>query len=173
MFAENLATRLTVLPNQSYIIDLSALRYFQCFHLVSILFQLQLSVNWNSKLILRWTYSPFYQGTDGYFGYPYIWNMIENFGGNTRLYGKNEDNVKSEELIFIQFVLPEAARYQVDSIAIRLDTSEKWNLCRQDVPVLQFFGKSSLQIGILWKQNSSGFLIFRGGIEIANLFEMG
>lgn len=48
--------------------------------------------------------------------------MIENFGGNTRLYGKNEDNVKSEELIFIQFVLPEAARYLVDSIAIRLDT---------------------------------------------------
>lgn len=172
MFAENLATCLIVLPNQGYVIEHSALRHFQCF---SFSFDFISAVPLGKLIILDLASDiyPIYQRTHGYFGYPYIWNMIENFGGNTRLYGKNEDNVKSEEIIFIQFVLPEAARYLVDSIAIRLDTWEKWNLCRQDVPVLQFFRKSSLQFGILWKQNSSGFLIFRGGIEIANLFEMG
>ena len=31
---------------------------------------------------------PIWPRNNGYYGYPFIWNMIENFGGNTRLYGK-------------------------------------------------------------------------------------
>ena len=34
------------------------------------------------------------------------------------MYSKNEDNVKNEELIFIQFVLSDAARELMDSITL-------------------------------------------------------
>lgn len=33
---------------------------------------------------------PIYTRTEGYFGHPFIWCMIENFGGNTRLYGASQ-----------------------------------------------------------------------------------
>jgi len=35
---------------------------------------------------------PIYTRTQGYFGHPFLWCMIENFGGNTRMYGMT-DNV--------------------------------------------------------------------------------
>ncbi|XP_057300094.1 alpha-N-acetylglucosaminidase-like isoform X2 [Hydractinia symbiolongicarpus] len=38
---------------------------------------------------------PIYNNTNGYYGHPFIWSMIENFGGTTRLYGKVEDNIKA------------------------------------------------------------------------------
>ena len=121
---------------------ISALHDFQC---VSFSFCFISAVPRGKLIILDLASDiyPIYERTDGYFGYPYIWNMIENFGGNTRLYGKNEDNVKSEGLIFILFVLPEPARGRVGSLAVTLITQEKGNLSSQDVLVLQFFRKSS------------------------------
>ena len=38
--------------------------------------------------------NPAYKRTHSYYGHPFIWCMIENFGGATRLYGKIADNIK-------------------------------------------------------------------------------
>jgi len=34
--------------------------------------------------------TPIFSRTDGYFGHPFLWNMIENFGGNTRMFGSTD-----------------------------------------------------------------------------------
>eukprot|EP00111_Clytia_hemisphaerica_P018124 TCONS_00053628-protein len=34
---------------------------------------------------------PIYKRTKGYFGHPFLWCMLENYGGNTRLYGSSQD----------------------------------------------------------------------------------
>ena len=40
--------------------------------------------------------TPIYSRTEGYYGHPFIWCMIENFGGNTRLYGASQSVIDGE-----------------------------------------------------------------------------
>ena len=42
---------------------------------------------------------PIYEQTNAYYGHPFIWCMIENFGGTTRLYGKLTDVMKGKKNI--------------------------------------------------------------------------
>ena len=41
---------------------------------------------------------PIYTRTQGYFGHPFLWCMIENFGGNTRMYGMTDNVIQGNAL---------------------------------------------------------------------------
>ena len=48
---------------------------------------------------------PIYTRTQGYFGHPFLWCMIENFGGNTRLYGMTDNVINGKYLIIANMML--------------------------------------------------------------------
>ena len=43
---------------------------------------------------------PIYTRTQGYFGHPFLWCMIENFGGNTRMYGMTDNVIQGNNALF-------------------------------------------------------------------------
>ena len=48
--------------------------------------------------------SALYRKTNAYYGHPFIWNMLENFGGTTRLFG-NFDIITKRKSCIVSLII--------------------------------------------------------------------
>lgn len=121
----------------------------------------------NDKMIILDLWSenhPVWQRTDAYYGKPWIWNMLHNFGGNISLYGRM-DEVASGPITAMQDpnagkiqgigLTPEAIEQNPVLYQLMLDNI--WTDKPINVPVWlkdyvkQRYGASNLQAGEAWE----------------------
>jgi len=117
----------------------------------------------DGKMIILDLYTdehPVYTSTDAYYGKPWIWNMLQNFGGNVSLHGAMEKVAKSpsEDLRFKNMMgiglAPEAIEQNPAIYELMLDNV--WRNNAIDVKgwlkdyALRRYGKSNLQINEAW-----------------------
>jgi len=118
----------------------------------------------NNQMIVLDLYTdehPVYTSTDAYYGKPWIWNMLQNFGGNVSLHGAMEKVAKnpSEDLRFKNMVgmglAPEAIEQNPAIYELMLDNV--WRNNAIDVKgwlkdyALRRYGKSNPKINEAWE----------------------